>query len=300
MAPKLYIVYSRGRSKSVEPSSQIIGISDDERDPEYVPSGTRTPTLVASATRGNPKKVVSTIVTGSQSDEKHRLTSTPFGSALILKEHMAPKWHQVQSRPTLRGRNTDSNSGSLGTTHPEVLYQQASNDEAYSLESASSHKDDVPAPFPDYPNRWCVDGQYQVYKDTKVLNEKGMVTRLGPEPEIAPVQLAEDTVLASLFTTPLLEPRKCAKRHRSNLTTEREDAHATKERTNLKATRTASLIDKETHQIRIRELDTWVSSFITKVVEWSITEGAYIFVGTTEGDPTTEVSVSKKSDPPAC
>lgn len=28
------------------------------------------------------------------------------------------------------------------------------------------------------PNQWCVDGEYQVFKDTKVLNYKGMMTQL--------------------------------------------------------------------------------------------------------------------------
>ena len=38
MAPKQDRIYARGRSKSVAPSARMIVGSDDERDPEYVPS----------------------------------------------------------------------------------------------------------------------------------------------------------------------------------------------------------------------------------------------------------------------
>lgn len=75
-----------------------------------------------------------------------------------------------------------------------MLAQQASKYEACSLESASSHQDDVPAPFQDDPNQWCVDGQYLVYRDTKVLNEKGMMTRL--------VTVEQRLLTGSLHTVP--------------------------------------------------------------------------------------------------
>lgn len=44
------IIYSTGRSKYVAPSHMIIKTFDDDWDPEYVPQGTRTPTLTARAT----------------------------------------------------------------------------------------------------------------------------------------------------------------------------------------------------------------------------------------------------------
>ena len=44
MAPKLDIVYSRGRAKSVAPSRLMIGTFYDERDLEYVTPNTLTPT----------------------------------------------------------------------------------------------------------------------------------------------------------------------------------------------------------------------------------------------------------------
>ena len=61
----------------------VIG-SDDERDPEYVPPGTFTHSRAARAPRATPKKVVSGVVTASQSDEEHTLTGTPSGSATNL------------------------------------------------------------------------------------------------------------------------------------------------------------------------------------------------------------------------
>lgn len=50
MALKQDLIYSRGRSMSVAPSRRLIDMLDDEKDLEYVPLGTWTPTLVAIAT----------------------------------------------------------------------------------------------------------------------------------------------------------------------------------------------------------------------------------------------------------
>ena len=54
MAPKQDRVYARGRSKYVAPSARLVIGSDDERDPEYVPPGTSTPSRVARASRATP------------------------------------------------------------------------------------------------------------------------------------------------------------------------------------------------------------------------------------------------------
>ena len=56
MAPKQDRTYARGRSKSVAPSARLIIGSDDERDPEYVPPGTSTPSRVARAPRAHLKR----------------------------------------------------------------------------------------------------------------------------------------------------------------------------------------------------------------------------------------------------
>ena len=81
MAPKQDRIYARGRSKSVAPSASMVIGFDDERDPEYVPPGTSTPSLVARAARATPKTVASGVVTASRSDEERTLTGTPYGSA---------------------------------------------------------------------------------------------------------------------------------------------------------------------------------------------------------------------------
>ena len=65
MAPKQDRVYARGRSKFVAPSARLVIGSDDERDPEYVPPGTSTPSRAARAARATPKKVASGVVTAS-------------------------------------------------------------------------------------------------------------------------------------------------------------------------------------------------------------------------------------------
>ena len=81
MAPKQDRVYARGRSKYVTPSARLVIGSNDERDPEYVPPGTFTPSRAARAARVTPKKVASCIVTLSQSDEERTVTDTPSWSA---------------------------------------------------------------------------------------------------------------------------------------------------------------------------------------------------------------------------
>ena len=65
MAPKQDRTYARGRSKSVALSAHMIIGSDDERDPEYMPPGTSTPSTAARAPRATPKKVASGVVTAS-------------------------------------------------------------------------------------------------------------------------------------------------------------------------------------------------------------------------------------------
>ena len=65
MAPKKDRIYARGRSKSVALSSRMIIGSDDERDPEYVPPGSSTPSHASRAPKATPKKVASGVVTAS-------------------------------------------------------------------------------------------------------------------------------------------------------------------------------------------------------------------------------------------
>ena len=90
MAHKQDRIYAHVRSKSVASSARMVIGSDDERDPEYVPPGTSTLSRASRATRATPKKVASSIVTTSQSDEERTLTGTPSGQLQMNKEHLAP------------------------------------------------------------------------------------------------------------------------------------------------------------------------------------------------------------------
>ena len=79
-------MYARGRSKSIARSARMVIGSDDERDPDNVPLGTSTPSCATLTPRATPKKVVSGVVTASQSDEERTLTGTPSGSATNEEE----------------------------------------------------------------------------------------------------------------------------------------------------------------------------------------------------------------------
>ena len=56
MAPKQDRVNARGWSKSVAPSARLVIGFDDEHDPEYVPTGTSTPSRAARAARATKKR----------------------------------------------------------------------------------------------------------------------------------------------------------------------------------------------------------------------------------------------------
>ena len=166
MAPKQDRTYARGRSKSVAPSTRMIIGSDDERDPEYVPPGTSTPSRVARAPRVTPKKVASGVVTTSKFDEERTLTGKPSGSATIEKGasgSLGVSW-------------SEEASGSAEVPGPATAAASASSDEADSSDSTSDAPPQVHTPASDHPNRWCVDGQFQVYSDAKFLTDKGVMT----------------------------------------------------------------------------------------------------------------------------
>ena len=144
----------------------MVIISDYERDPEYVPPGTSTP----RATRATPKKVASSVVTASQSDEERTLTGTPSGSATNEEEvsgSLGVSW-------------SEEASGSVEVHAPATAATLASSDEADSSESTSGSPAKVPTPATDQPKRWCVDGRFQVYFDAKFLTDKGVMTRTLP------------------------------------------------------------------------------------------------------------------------
>uniref|UniRef100_M1DKB3 Integrase core domain containing protein n=1 Tax=Solanum tuberosum TaxID=4113 RepID=M1DKB3_SOLTU len=139
MAPKKMVTYSkRGKSKSVAPSFRLIDEDTDKTsDPAYVPLNPRSS---RTAPRTTPK-VLPDVVTVSQSDEEHTLIGSPTGAA--------------------------SSSGA----------KAASSDEATSSESIQVPRNDDPSPVVVEPNRWCVEGQWQIYRDAKMINDKQKMAR---------------------------------------------------------------------------------------------------------------------------
>ena len=73
-----------------------------------------------------------------------------------------------------------------------------------------------------------------------------------------------------------------------------------KERTYLEDASRASLIDEETLLMRAREIVVRASSSRPETSERSTTDGVDIYVGTTEGDPSTNIAGYGKSDLPTC
>ena len=128
----------------------VIG-SDDERDPKYVPPGISTPSSAARAPRATPKKVVSGVVTASQSDEERKLSGTPSGSAT----------NEEEASGSLGVSWSEEASGSAEVSAPATAAASASFDEADSSDSTSGSPAQVPTPATDKPNRWCVDGQFR-------------------------------------------------------------------------------------------------------------------------------------------
>ena len=68
-------------------------------------------------------------------------------------------------------------SDSAEVPAPATTATSASSDEADSSDSSSGSPAQVPTPTTDQPNRWCVDGKFQVYSDAKFLTDKGVMTR---------------------------------------------------------------------------------------------------------------------------
>ena len=196
MAPKQDRVYARGRSKFLAPSASLVIGSYDERDPEYVPTSTSTQSRAARAARAIPKKVASDVVTASQSDEERTLTGTPSGSAT----------NEEGASGSLGVSWSEEASGSAEVPAPATAAASASSDEADSSESTSGSPAQAPTPATDQPNRWCVNGQFQVYSDAKFLTDKGVITRtLTLERRVLTGSLPTMPEIHNLFTRSRLE-----------------------------------------------------------------------------------------------
>uniref|UniRef100_M1DC75 Integrase core domain containing protein n=1 Tax=Solanum tuberosum TaxID=4113 RepID=M1DC75_SOLTU len=129
-------------------------------DPAYVPPTTRTSPTVPRTTRNQSRQVVPDVVTPSQSDEEDTQISSSDGSTFGPKSASASGF----------GFGSASGSSSPGMT--------ASSDEITSAEDIPVPPNTVPAPVAEEPNKWCVDGQWQIYRDSRMINEKEQMARL--------------------------------------------------------------------------------------------------------------------------
>ncbi|TMW82757.1 hypothetical protein EJD97_005030, partial [Solanum chilense] len=141
-------------------------------------------------------KVASSVVTASQSDEEHTLTGTPSGSSTNEKRasgSLGVSW-SVEA------------SGSAEVPAPATAAASALSDKADSLDSILGSPAQAPTPATDLPNRWCVDGQFQVYSDAMSLTDKGVMTRtLTLERRVLTGSLITMDEIHNLFTRNLLE-----------------------------------------------------------------------------------------------
>ena len=85
-------------------------------------------------------------------------------------------------------------SGSTEGPAPATTAQSASSDEADNSESTPGSPTRALTLVADRPNRCCVDGQYQVYSDAKILNDKRFLTRT--------LTLERQVLMGSLPTMP--------------------------------------------------------------------------------------------------
>uniref|UniRef100_M1DSH3 Integrase core domain containing protein n=1 Tax=Solanum tuberosum TaxID=4113 RepID=M1DSH3_SOLTU len=165
MAPKKLVTYSnQGKSKSVAPSFRLIDEdTDTEKDPAYVPPNIQTSPTAPRVTRVTPQKVLPDVVTVSRPDEEHTLIGSPTG--LLPVQRGSESAHAAGS----------SAKSAIGSGKND---QAASSDEATSSEFVPASRNDDPTPVAGELNRWCVEGQWQIYRDAKMINNKQKMARL--------------------------------------------------------------------------------------------------------------------------
>ena len=139
------------------------------------------------------------LVTASQSDEERTLTGTPSGSAT----------NEEGASGSIGVSWSEEASGSAEVPAPATATASPSSDEADSSESPSGLPAQAPTPATDQPNRWCVDGQLQVYSNAKFLTDKGVMTLT--------LTLERRVLIGSLPTMP--EIHNLFTRHRLEWTT---------------------------------------------------------------------------------
>uniref|UniRef100_M1DJC8 Integrase core domain containing protein n=1 Tax=Solanum tuberosum TaxID=4113 RepID=M1DJC8_SOLTU len=165
MASKKFPTFTpRGKSKSVAPSSGLIDEDiDAETDLAYVPPATRTSPTEPHITRNQSRQVVPDVVTASRSDEEDTLIGSPTGSA------------SYSESPSTSGFGSGSISGLSSHGRAD------SSDDATSAGDIPVPPNTDPAPAAEKPNRWCVNGQWQLYKDARMITTKNMMARIVTE-----------------------------------------------------------------------------------------------------------------------
>ena len=92
-------------------------------------------------------------------------------------------------------------SGLAEVPTPATAAQSPSSDKADNSESTPGSPTRALTQVVDQANRWCVDGQYQVYSDAKLLNDKGvMIQTLTLERRVLTESLPTMPEIHNLFT----------------------------------------------------------------------------------------------------
>uniref|UniRef100_M1DPE1 Integrase core domain containing protein n=1 Tax=Solanum tuberosum TaxID=4113 RepID=M1DPE1_SOLTU len=186
MAPKKLVTYTKqGKSKSVAPSFRLIDEDmDSEKDSAYVPPNTRTFPTAPRATKGTSQKVITYVVTVSQSDEDHTLIGSPTGAASSSATGFASGFESAHASGSESSHASGSESAHASGSKAKSAKgssqdnQAASSDEATSSESVPAPRNEDPTQVASKPNRWCVEGQWKIYRDAKMRNNKGKMARL--------------------------------------------------------------------------------------------------------------------------
>lgn len=139
----------------------------------------------------------------------------------------------------------------------------------------------------------------------------GLLSPPKTEPESAPTESIDDTMLSALFRDGMPPPdsfHNTGKHARSCFTSDDTEAGRASKREcqQTKASRRASIVDEELRQQQARKISVGASSSVSTTdgtvrVDVSITEGAeMVDASTTDGVSSVDRAGSKKPDPPIC
>ncbi|KAG5599181.1 hypothetical protein H5410_030551 [Solanum commersonii] len=92
--------------------------------------------------------------------------SPPIRPSIEEAPKLEPKALPPRESVQAIGSNAKSSTGSGEND------QAASSDETTSSEPIPAPPNDAPTPVAGEPNRWCVEGQWQIYRDAKMVNDK--------------------------------------------------------------------------------------------------------------------------------